>query len=296
MKDHKTTIFDVNEGILVAYVTHRAKNNIKFTSIKQDLFAIQSIMFDLNISIKMKNYPILEKVLLGIKKTSQPSQQVKLEITPELLKKIFSFLPQKTHYETQVYRSAFTVAVFGMLRCGEFANETEQITIKTLRLHHIERIEDKGKTKMIRIFIPVSKSDIFRQGVHIHLPCLCIFSTQCPVHETIKMIELREKLNITMDPMSPLFIFSNKKPLQKLHVSKLLNKLPIQPIVGKHKFTGHSFRRGGATALAENGTPDWIIQMLGRWKSESYKKYIGCQPSQICEYVKQMLGGLCSTQ
>ena len=35
-----------------------------------------------------------------------------------------------------------------------------------------------------------------------------------------------------------------------------------------------SFRKGGATWLAERGGPDCIIQQLGRWKSFAFHRYI----------------------
>jgi hypothetical protein len=35
-----------------------------------------------------------------------------------------------------------------------------------------------------------------------------------------------------------------------------------------------SFRKGGATALAESGVPDRVIQELGRWKSFAYQRYV----------------------
>ncbi len=40
------------------------------------------------------------------------------------------------------------------------------------------------------------------------------------------------------------------------------------------KFTGHSFRRGGATSLALAGVPDNVIAAIGRWKSTSFQLYI----------------------
>ena len=286
-------IYDVNEGILVAYVAFRAQKNIKFETVKLELYAIQSMLFDYNISIHIKEFQILEKVLLGLKKSANPNQNKKFEITPEILEKIFTFLPMSQHYSTQIYKAAFTIALFGMLRCGEFANSSNTLSIKTLRIHNAEFIKGENNTEILRIFIPVSKTDLFREGVYIHLPCLCDFNNSCPVHELQKMLKLREQLKIPMTPVSPLFLFQNKIILQRKHIENFFKSFNTTKIFGKHKLTGHSFRRGGATALAKNGTPDWIIQMLGRWKSESYKRYIGCNPSQICGYIKHMISGGC---
>ncbi len=42
------------------------------------------------------------------------------------------------------------------------------------------------------------------------------------------------------------------------------------------KFASHSFRRGAATTAAAVGVPSWLIQDLGRWASDCYKRYIEC--------------------
>ena len=283
----------MNEGILVAYSTYRAENNIKVDTIKQELYAIQSVLYDYGVQIQIKNFQTLEKVLLGMKKLTIPVQNKKLEITPTILQTIIESLPKSSHYDTQVYKAAFTIAVYGMLRCGEFASQSQKNDIKTLRLHNVEIIKMQNNHPVLRLFIPVSKTDLFRQGIHIHLPCICEFQLACPVHEYKTMIKLRNENLISINPNSPLFLFKNGTVLQRKHVTQLLNKFNLEQNIGLQKFTGHSFRRGGATALAQNGTPDWIIQMLGRWKSDSYKRYIGCEPSQICAYIKHMITGDC---
>jgi hypothetical protein len=40
------------------------------------------------------------------------------------------------------------------------------------------------------------------------------------------------------------------------------------------KYTLHSGRIGGATALAEAGAADSVIRAAGRWKSDAYLVYI----------------------
>ena len=49
----------------------------------------------------------------------------------------------------------------------------------------------------------------------------------------------------------------------------------------KGHYSGHSFRRGAATSAREAGLSDQKIQLLGRWKSESYRLYIVTHPAHI---------------
>ena len=43
----------------------------------------------------------------------------------------------------------------------------------------------------------------------------------------------------------------------------------------------HSFRAGGATNLANLGVPDYVIQIMGRWRSDAYKRYLHFSDSYI---------------
>ena len=40
------------------------------------------------------------------------------------------------------------------------------------------------------------------------------------------------------------------------------------------RFAPHSLRIAGASAMAANGAPNWLIQLAGRWKTEQFLKYI----------------------
>ena len=42
--------------------------------------------------------------------------------------------------------------------------------------------------------------------------------------------------------------------------------------------TGQSMRSGGTTSLAENGTPQNLIQAIGRWASLAFQIYIRKNP------------------
>jgi len=46
-------------------------------------------------------------------------------------------------------------------------------------------------------------------------------------------------------------------------------------------YSGHSFRRGAATSARAADLRAEDIQLLGRWKSEAYKRYIQVHPEQL---------------
>lgn len=64
----------------------------------------------------------------------------------------------------------------------------------------------------------------------------------------------------------------------KLFLSR--NNLPVS------NFTGHSFRRGGATAAFRAGLPGELIQYLGGWSSDCYKIYLQHDVSSSAGFVE----------
>ena len=69
---------------------------------------------------------------------------------------------------------------------------------------------------------------------------------------------------------SPIFIFKDGSPLTHQHFSHLLNTLLSRLGYDSTLYNTHSFRIGVATTTWQANIPDSSIQMLGRWKSNSY--------------------------
>ena len=55
-------------------------------------------------------------------------------------------------------------------------------------------------------------------------------------------------------------------------------------------FGMHRFRSGGATAAAQNDTPDRLSRIHGRWKSDKAKDGYVLETLQKCLSVSQNLG------
>ena len=78
-------------------------------------------------------------------------------------------------------------------------------------------------------------------------------------------------LAIQGNSQGPMFQFKDRTPLTKQKfIRKALQSAGIDPT----KYAGHSFRKGAATTAAERGIQDSTINILGRWKSDAYLRYI----------------------
>ena len=50
-------------------------------------------------------------------------------------------------------------------------------------------------------------------------------------------------------------------------------------------FSSHSFRIGAATSAAAVGLPDHLIQTLGRWTGQAYRRYTRTAPDTFLSVV-----------
>ena len=54
--------------------------------------------------------------------------------------------------------------------------------------------------------------------------------------------------------------------------------------------TGHSFRIGAATTVAERGVEDSVIKMLGRWESSAYSRYVRTPRQTLAAVSRRLVG------
>jgi site-specific recombinase XerD len=133
---------------------------------------------------------------------------------------------------------------------------------------------------MLQIHIKGSKMDQWRQGTR-----LVVGHTNshiCPVKSILAYIAVRGFQE------GPLFLKQNGAPLtQQSLISSVRTTLRK---AGCSHYSGHSFRIGAATTASAKGIdiPETTIQALGRWSSDSYKRYIRLPRKELAN-ISQLL-------
>ena len=119
------------------------------------------------------------------------------------------------------------------------------------------------------VHICASKTDPFRAGVYVRVGATG--DNVCPV---ASMVRYR-----AAHPLQQglLFIFSCTHFLTRQDMVTMLSRcLPGTPGINTH-----SFRIGGASAAASAGIPNSTIQILGRWSSDSYRRYLRMSDNMV---------------
>ena len=106
----------------------------------------------------------------------------------------------------------------------------------------------------------------------LHIPLLKIDSALCPVAAFVRADSFFEVLSYV-----PAFVFMEKGHIKWLTTSIFIQTFRAVIASTAHNpsdFTGHSFRRGGATWAFQCGMPGELIQICGDWVSDSYLRYL----------------------
>ena len=170
--------------------------------------------------------------------------------------------------------AACTAVFFGLLRASEFtAPSNSSASPSTLLFHHVSVIRDLPR---VRLYLPMSKTDQFASGA-----CVYLFPQAQPVCPFTAVAAFS---GVHPSGTGPFFSFASGKFLTRRDIATLLSSaFPDQP-----NLNSHSFRIGGASALAAAGVPDYQVRVLGRWSSDSFLRYIRLQPTTLRESQARM--------
>ena len=166
-----------------------------------------------------------------------------------------------SHYEVLLFKAAFTLAYFGLLRISELVYTGPMHRDRPLQLSDVS-YDLYNKT----LFIQIKKSKTNQSGKAMKLKIHPAKKGNiCCVHSVITFIKARPEND------SNLLCHQNIDPLTRYQFSSILvkaiSKLGLAPL----HFKTHSFRIGRATEnLAAKGVNADTIKMMGRWSSSSF--------------------------
>ena len=193
------------------------------------------------------------------------SSRPRLPITPDIMSVIRSGLPSSA--DGNMIWAACCVGFFGFLRAGEFTTPSLEAYDASVHLSLSDVALDSHSTpSLIRLCIKASKTDPFRKGVDIFLGRTS--SSLCPVKAMIAYLPMRGPAP------GPLFVFQDGTILSRSRLVSAIRTCLSAAGMEEGAYCSHSFRIGAATTAAKKGVKDSIIQILGRWQSSAYLRYV----------------------
>ena len=257
----------VSEDLLIYFVTHCTSTlAISYATIKIYLCGIRFMCLEHNIFYPaIHELSRLKAILNGVKRSQNKVSKPRYPITYAILKDVCMWLQKSCTYDHLLLETVCTVAFFGFLRCGEFTVSSQFDPTVDLCMNDMMITSD-----CVHLFLKISKTDPFRQGVTIKL-----FKTDsniCPVSSCHKYLQARYVHNPSTQ--DPLFVTKDLVPLTRAKFISMFKHVLECTGYDPTLYNGHSFRIGAATSAASSHVEDHLIKVLGRWSSDSYCRYI----------------------
>jgi integrase len=177
----------------------------------------------------------------------------------------FHSLLDRSYFEHARTFCAATLAFFAVLRINEYCGGALQWGDLHLTGYGLSVVIRRSKTNRRPDTIPVCKRN----------------DVLCPVRALLHYRSFFSLLGIPYGEADPVFVArlhngSRLVALDEAHFIENIRSLiaTIFPRRNPMDYAGHSFRRGGATAMLAHGAPADAVQQQGRWRPDCYKRYI----------------------
>ena len=267
----------------IAFLSQRLA--YKYNSVKLYINVVRIMHLEAGHANPFSNSWIVDTLLRGTKRVLGAAQKQKLPITPQILLSLFPLIDFSSSFDVTFW-AACLVAFFSFFR-------RSNLLVKSLSSFdphpHLCRRDASFSSEGVTLEDRWSKTIQYRERVlYVPLPRipnspLCssqalLLSLRLPNSPLCSSQALLLSLRLSISPIDgPLFTFSGPRgwvPLsgnlfnQKL--LQLLARLNLDPSL----YSGHSFRRGGASFALECGLPTEVIQAQGDWASNAYQLYV----------------------
>lgn len=254
-----------NLGRYIAFLASR----LCFSSVRQYLNVVRLIHLEAGYPNPLLNSWYLSSILKGLRRHKGDSTKQKLPITTNVLLGILTVLDFSRPFDLTFW-AACLVAFFSFFRKSNLLVPSIEKFEPSKHLCAADvRLCDTGAIISVRW----SKSIQFRQKIlQVPLPRIS-GSPFCPSQALLLVLHNLPRQSIP----SPLFCYaspSGPKPITHnafvSHLRLCLSKIGLDP----SKYSGHSFRRGGASFALQCGIPGEWIKLQGDWASDAYERYL----------------------
>jgi len=167
--------------------------------------------------------------------------------------------------------------LFGFLRDSGFTIPTEGAYNPSRHLSLSDTvINNRKRPRRLQLLLKRSKTDPFNHGVKVYIADTLV----CLIKEIFLYLGKRNK------QLGPLFITKEGKGWTRAMFHAGLKSLIDDLKLDKHCYNTHSFHIGAETLASLAKIPDSHIQILGRWRSNAFNRYIRPPPTEIANMSK----------
>ena len=226
----------------------------------------------------------LDSTMQGLKRRLARTPFQVLPIDPNVLRLMYKKIDTRKNEDLALWCS-FLVAFFCLFRKANVVPKDSSFDVsKILTRSNIGLDTEK---KMVYIYCGFSKTNQYRKKeMFIPIP-----SNNDPCLDLYRHMSLLKK-RVPAPADAPAFTYDKKKFINYKQFSNSLKLTLKKAGLNPDLFSGHSFRRGGASFLFSVGASQLMVQVLGGWSSLVYTRYLFMSEQDRLEAKLLMAGAI----
>ena len=208
----------------------------------------------------------LEATLQGIKRRLKGTPQFVLPITPAILRCMFAHIDINNVQDLSLWCS-FLTGFFCLFRKANIVPKDKKFDPECVLTRGDIVIDDIGKN--VFIYVNFSKVNQYQKSFHV----IPIPSNEDPALDLFRHIKKLFEL-VNVPDTSPAFMYNKTSFISYRTFTTRLKELLSMSKLDPSLYSGHSFRRGGASYLYSIGGSTLMVQVLGDWASQIFTRYL----------------------
>jgi hypothetical protein len=269
-----------SSDVICRYVAHLAQTMCS-NSVRQYLNVIRILHLENGYDNPLQDDFALKLVLKGVQRVKGMSVRRKLPITLNILQSICRVL-NLDRSQDLAFWSACLIAFFGMLRKSSlFPRKAPEghMCLSSCTLH----------SWGLEISLVYSKTVQFQERrPFVALPWNSKDKFLCPVATLLKSLKVAGCCQAS-DYIFKFIQGSKQHEMTYTLFTTMLRQVLVSLNLSTTEYSGHSFRRGGATCALHAGLPAEVVKAQGDWKSLAYLDYVDQpQSSDRADYISKM--------
>jgi hypothetical protein len=256
--------FPTTVDTLVCFMEFMART-AGYPHLKHLLSSVKYVHEALDLPYPVNSFQV-DTTMQGLKRRLAKVPFQVLPLTPAILRRIFPHLNMSRLQDRALWCS-YLLSFYGLLRKSSAVPKSSRYTANKILVRRNVHVDMQNN--MVYLYLGYGKTNNFcTRDVLVPIP-----GNQDPALDPVRhLAALFSSVNVAND--APAFSFGANNFITyntfTTRLKTLLKKAGYDPAL----FSGHSFRRGGATFLHQCGGTALMIQACGDWTSQCFTRYL----------------------
>ena len=238
---------------------------VGYNHIKNILGGLKYVHATLGHSFPCSSFSV-DTTLQGLKRRLARTPFQVLPIDPTVLRLMYSKINPRKKEDLALWCS-YLVAFYCLFRKANCVPESSRYDATKILTRENMSI-DKNERK-VYIYVGFSKTNQYRKKDR----CIPIPANDDPCLDLFRHVEQLFSM-VDEPPTAPAFTYGHGKFITYDMFTRRLKQLLSTSGLNPDLYSGHSFRRGGASFLFSAGATQLMVQVLGDWSSMVYTRYL----------------------